>query len=165
MNARRVQGSPNIREIFLSDHRRLDALFGQIIAAFEANDREDIGKLWAEFETGLTTHMEAEERTLIPALARVDPTEANGILTEHGRIRARLAELGPSVDLHVVRLDVARAFIDEIKAHAEREDRALYAWGDEHLAEPDRAKLLADLRDAARNVVRKVLGSGKSTPG
>lgn len=161
MNAGRTEAPSEIRDAFLSDHRRLDALFAQLVAAFEANDREDIADLWVEFEVGLTEHMEAEERSMIPALARVNSADAKDILEDHARIRGRLAELGPGIDLHIVRLDVARAFIDELKAHAKREDRALYEWADEHLAEAERKSLLASLASTAR----KAIGARKRRDG
>jgi hypothetical protein len=54
-----------------------------------------------------------------------------------------LIELGAGVDLHAIRLDTARAFIDELRAHAKHEDRVLYSWADERVREEDGRSLLA----------------------
>lgn len=85
---------------------------------------------------------------MIPALLQVNEREARAISAEHRHIRARLTELGAGVDLHIVRLKTVRAFIDELRAHANHEDKMLYQWADEHLGESDRAILLRALVDA-----------------
>jgi hemerythrin-like domain-containing protein len=131
-----------IRGRFLDDHDRLEALFKELLAAFEANDNESIARLWTEFESGLLAHMEAEEAHLIPCLQRVSPVSARILTQEHGHIRTRLAELGVVVDLHSVWLDTARAFIDELRAHAKTEDRLLYQWADERLGDAEKASAL-----------------------
>ena len=122
--------STEIRTLFLADHRRLDALLERLISAFEANDREDVQALWTLFERGLLAHLEAEENALIPALRSTNPTEADALLREHAHFRDRLAELGAGIDLHIVRLETARAFAAELLKHADREDQILYRWRD-----------------------------------
>ena len=114
------------REHFLADHRRLDAVFVRLLDAFAADDRLAIDELWTEFETGILRHMEEEEAHLIPILLRTRERDARAFMLEHKHIRNRLAELGTSLELHTVRLDVARAFIDELRAHAAHEDATLY---------------------------------------
>ena len=139
-----------IRDRFLADHRRLEKLLEQLLAAFEANDREDVASLWTTFESGLLAHMEAEEEHLIPALLRLREREARALVHEHRHIRTRLAELGVGIDLHIVRLASARNFIDELRAHAQGEDRLLYQWGDAHLDEAQRQSVLAALSAGPR---------------
>ncbi|MEO6575089.1 MAG: hemerythrin domain-containing protein, partial [Polyangiaceae bacterium] len=131
-----------IRDRYLGDHARLEALLEQLLAAFEANDREDVQSLWTDFESSLLAHMEAEETFLIPTLLRTREREAYSLLAEHRHIRGRVAELGAGVDLHIVRCDAARAFVEELRAHARHED-GLYQWADDRLEEHDRDSLLA----------------------
>jgi hemerythrin superfamily protein len=138
----------------LEDHRRLELLFEELLSAFEENDREGVATTWSEFDRRLLAHMNAEERYLIPSLFRVDPRAARTILEEHRHLRARLTELGAGVDLHVVRLEAARGFVDELRAHARNEDRLLYRWADEHVAEADRKSLLKELFGAVSERVR-----------
>lgn len=137
--------SAHICQRFLADHARLESLLEGLLAAFEANDREDMAKLWTAFEAGLNAHLDAEERYLIPAFERDYPEEARVILAEHEHIRSRLIELGTQLDLHIVRLTATRAFIDELRAHAANEDRLLYQWSDTHFKDDNRAPILEAL--------------------
>jgi hypothetical protein len=131
-----------IRDGFLADHRRLESLLQRLVAAFASNDRQEIASRWAELDAGLLSNMEAEEKHLIPALLRAGASEARILVQEHRHIRARLTELGSAFDLHLARLDSVRDFIDELRAHAQSEDRILYRWADVHLDEPGRASII-----------------------
>jgi hemerythrin len=141
--------SSSVHDQFLTDHRRIEDLLTATLEAFEANDREEIQRLWTAFESSLRAHLEAEEKFMIPQLQRSQQQDALAILADHERIRAQVAELGAGIDLHVVRLETARAFVDDLRAHSRREER-LYAWADEHLAEQDRSSLLGAVAHAVR---------------
>jgi hypothetical protein len=141
--------SSSVRDRFLADHRRIEDLLERLLAAFEANDREDIQRLWTEFESSLLVHLEAEEKFLIPDLLRLRERDALAILAEHKHIRTRLTELGAGIDLHIVRLETARAFVEDLRAHSRRED-SLYEWADTHLAEQERTSLVGALTRAVR---------------
>jgi hypothetical protein len=147
-----------IRDRFLADHRRLETLLQRLLAAFEANDREDIQSLWTAFESSLLVHLEAEEKHLIPALLRLRERDARTILAEHRHIRGRLAELGTGIDLHIVRSDAARAFVEELRAHARNED-SLYGWADDRLDESERASLIGALAEKVRTALHRDLTS------
>lgn len=131
-----------IRDQFLADHERLEVLFDRLLSAFEANDRDGMARLWTEFESGLLAHMETEEAHLIPHLQRASPRNARILVQEHRHIRTRLTELGVALDLHTIRLDTARSFVDELRAHARNEDRLLYQWAEERLDQTERISLL-----------------------
>jgi hemerythrin-like domain-containing protein len=137
--------STALRDRFLADHNELEDLFAGLLDAFEANDREGVALLWNEFDERLTKHLAAEERFMIPQLFASRPRDARTIMEEHRHIRSRLSELGFGVDLHIVRLETARGFIDELRAHARHEDDVLYRWADEHLAAIDRTTVLSKL--------------------
>jgi hemerythrin len=145
--------SSSVHDQFLTDHRRIEELLTSTLAAFEANDREDIQRLWTAFESSLRAHLEAEEKFMIPQLERARKQDAEAILADHARIRAQVAELGTGIDIHVVRLETARAFVDDLRAHSQREE-SLYAWADDHLAEQDRSSLLGAVAHAVRAVFR-----------
>lgn len=135
----------NVRDRFLADHRRLEDLLGRVLTAFERNDRSAVATAWTEFDARLLAHLEAEERHLIPALSRVNERAARAIVEEHKHLRSRLTELGAGVDLHIVRLDMARQFIEDLRAHARHEDHVLYKWADEHFSDAERAAALGTL--------------------
>jgi hemerythrin-like domain-containing protein len=130
---------------FIADHDELEALFTRLLAAFEANDCGAVATLWNEFDGQLTRHLEAEERLLVPQLFASRPREARTILEEHRHIRSRLLEVGFGVNLHIVRLETARAFIEELRAHARHEDEVLYRWADAGLAAAEQNRLVAAL--------------------
>ena len=149
MHASSVAPAPSIREHFLADHRRLEDLFERVLDAFENGVREELSILWTQFETELERHMSAEERFLLPSFARAFPDEAKALLAEHQTFRRKLVELGVGVDLHIVRLVVANELVASLRAHAHREDRLLYKWGDENLESRERSFLFRALRRRA----------------
>lgn len=113
-------------------HEHLNELFGQLLDAL-ACSAPDARDLWTELDHGLLAHMEAEERFVLPAFARIDAQEALVLIHEHGKIREQLLELGVAVDLHCIRLEQSREFIATLRAHADREDKLLYRWADARL--------------------------------
>lgn len=130
---------------FLLDHERLEVLLGELLAAVRANDHERESRLWEECRAGLMVHLEAEETHLIPALRRMNERDARVIVQEHHHIRTRLAEIGAGMVSRSVRFDSLRDFIDELRAHAQSEDRLLYKWADTHLDEQQLASAIGAL--------------------
>jgi hemerythrin-like domain-containing protein len=135
-----------IRDRFMADHVRLELILEKLYAAFAADDREAMASQWAAFETGLLAHLEAEEADLLPALLRVSQRDVRILVQEHRHIRNRLAELGTMVELHTIRLESVRNFIDELRAHGQSEDRLLYKWAETHLDDADKKSIIDSLR-------------------
>jgi hemerythrin-like domain-containing protein len=141
--------SPTLREHFLADHRRLDALFERLLDAFEADDQIEIRRLWGLLEPTLLAHLEAEEQHLMPAFNRVAEQSARELLAEHEDLRKRVADLGAALDIHIVRLEAARAFIEVLREHARKEDALLYRWADENVDASKKARLLERLMSSS----------------
>lgn len=131
-HATSTRTEPTLYHLLTESHRHLEALFGRLLAALDAN-APDVREMWNELDHGLLAHMEAEERFVLPAFARVHREDAVALLREHGKIREQLLELGVAVDLHHIRVEQSRAFIEALRGHAERESKLLYRWTDEHL--------------------------------
>lgn len=148
----------------LEDHARLNGILTRLLAAFEANDREDMAALWNQLEAGLTAHMDAEEKFLLPVLARTEPAEARELLAEHADIRSRLLELGVRVDLHTIRLDSGRELIDLLRAHASKEDEILYEFADKHVDAETRASVLHAIGAALVKSTADLLRHAGATP-
>lgn len=125
----------DLRELLLLDHRRLEHLSELLQDAFDADAREDTQQLWTELERSVEAHFKVEERLLFPRFGNIDATETRALAAEHRLLRGRLAELGVGVDLKQVRADVAKGFLDMLRAHAAREDVLLYRWANEAPAE------------------------------
>jgi len=132
----------------MRSHEQLRALLPRLLEAMAANARDDVAALWRELDHGLLTHMDAEERFILPVFAHVDRTEALDLLRQHGQIREQLLELGVAVDLHYLRFERSEEFLQILLTHAAREERLLYHWADDRLApgvlEAVRARVAAD---------------------
>jgi hemerythrin-like domain-containing protein len=135
MSGDQVRWVGSLRPLLIRDHERLDALFVKLLEEFRHGDRNTIRAMWTRFEAGLSRHLDAEERHLLPLFARVEPAEAAWLLAEHASFRKKLDELGVGVDLHVVSLAIALEFVESLRAHAHREDRLFYRWAERQAAE------------------------------
>jgi hypothetical protein len=121
-----------------------------VIRAFEEGERGGVASAWGRLDQRVLAHFRAEDRHLIPTLLRSNPRTAAAVLAEHRHLRARLLELGTGVDLHTVNLAMARAFVDELRAHGAHEDRMLYRWADDQASDSVRLPLIQEV-DAARS--------------
>jgi hemerythrin-like domain-containing protein len=126
----------------IDNHAQLERTFEALLEAMQ-HDAADVRALWTEVDHGLLAHMEAEERYVLPAFARVDRAAAVEILREHGEIRQLLLELGVAIDLHQLRYERSQEFVRMLRAHAGREDNLLYRWADQMLELDLRRKVLA----------------------
>ncbi|HET9991715.1 MAG TPA: hemerythrin domain-containing protein [Kofleriaceae bacterium] len=145
MHARATTPATDLYTFMVRSHEHLDALYGELLAAMEAN-APDVRAIWTRFDHELMSHMEAEERFVLPTFARLDAGEALSLLREHGLIRAQLLELGVAVDLHLARYTRALELVELLRAHAGREDHLLYRWADQNL---DSALVAAALAHAS----------------
>jgi hemerythrin-like domain-containing protein len=123
----------------LPSHRPLPAHHQDIERAFEAlaaraheGDPVALRAEWTAFEAELESHLDMEERELIPLFCEQHPEEARALCDEHAEIRAALTQLGIDLDLHALRADAVTAFVEKLRAHARREDRLLYPWVERH---------------------------------
>lgn len=136
----------DLRAILNEEHRRLDDLFGDLLSAFHADAREATSRLWCELEQRLDAHLLLEESHIFPALQAVDPDEVQALATDHEHIRTMMAQLGPCLDLHMVRDATARSLVTLLRAHARREDGLVYRWVEAGMPQPQRDELRARLR-------------------
>lgn len=145
---------PGLRDRLIADHHRLDELLQRTLEVVEADDREGIAEIFTEFDSRLRTHLEAEERHLLPHFLQADPRACRAILEDHKHIRARLLELGTAVDLHTLRLESVRQFAAELRAHANHEDKVFYRWVESNIGERERALVISALVDKVMSRVR-----------
>jgi hemerythrin superfamily protein len=129
----------------LRDHAELEQVFRQLLAACRANARDDAAHAWAELDRRLTAHLALEEAVIFPRLTKVAPIEVAALGREHSAIRHALDELGVEVDLHVLRLTGARAFIKLLRDHARREDGLMYRWAEASLPASAQVTVLSAL--------------------
>lgn len=142
--------APGLRAGLMHQHGVLEALFEQLLAASEANAREDVAATWAQLEHTLEQHLGFEEQAIFPQLAKVEPDEVASLAREHWQLRRSLAELGIEVDLHVVRHASVRELVAALRRHALREDALMYRWAEQHLVSPARARAVEPAPRAER---------------
>jgi polyisoprenoid-binding protein YceI len=118
----------SIRTILGSDHERLEESFQTIAAAAHDQDPSDLHEAWQVFERQLLAHLDAEEAHVLPVFGKSEPKEARDILDQHAQIRERLLALAIDLDLHCLNPDQVKSFVDELRAHAAREELVLYPW-------------------------------------
>lgn len=130
--------------MLVHEHEHMNALFTDVVDAFDSGSEQAASELFTALETQLEAHMRMEEEHVLPGLARVDPVEARELREEHDAIRARLSELAVRVDLHAARLEAVSDLVRTLHAHARREDGLAYRWAEQYL-EPS---LTTQLREA-----------------
>lgn len=96
--------SNDLHSLLNLDHARLERLFNELLSAFEADARMEIGPLWNTFDRELRTHLAFEEKYLLPKFLETDAPEALVLLREHDRIREKLMALsiGCGSSLHAL---------------------------------------------------------------
>jgi hemerythrin-like domain-containing protein len=147
-------GSSDLRRMLSADHERLEHLFVELIAAFEADAREDVARLWSDFDVGLRTHLQLEEQHIFPQFGKDHSAEVAALLRDHEHIRAQLLELGVGVDLHMTNDERVERFIDRLRIHAAREDALMYQWAARGLE----AEAASSIRSWLQNVLAHTPG-------
>ena len=135
----------SLRTFLTRDHQRLDILFGHLLEEFGEGHREGVREMWTRFDAGLSSHIKAEEKYLLPEFERVEPAEAAALRADHAHFRKTLAELGLGVDLDMVSLDVAEEFVKALRAHGRKEDELLYQWAQREISEEGQARIEREL--------------------
>ena len=150
----------SIRMILSGDHQSLEESFNTIVTESACNEPIDLRESWQTFEHKLLAHFDAEEAHILPVFGRSEPKEAREILDEHERLRGRLVELAIDLDLHCLKPESVRSFVEELRSHAAREELLLYPWAARHLgnvvgAHLRRALSVGTLHDATGRVARE----------
>jgi len=111
-----------------ADHAGLAQLAERVVKELAEGDRDDVRAIIVDLQARVLAHLDGEERDLLAGYAEYAPEDAEHIVREHAGIRKALAEMDLATDLHLVRADAVGAFLDLLRAHAERENRGLYRW-------------------------------------
>ena len=137
-------------DLLLEHHRRLDDRLNHLMTRAEGGDPGQLDAAWTAFETELLRHMDLEEVELLPAFAEHDPDEARALLDEHAALRAAMNEIGMTLQLHCLRAEAVADLARRLKAHAAREDAALYTWARAHASTGTWETIKRGLRQVAR---------------
>jgi hemerythrin superfamily protein len=125
----------SLEGMLAGDHDRLDRHFQAIVTRAYGGDFQQLETEWSAFQDALLGHLDAEERHVIPELAKDRPREAQTLLEDHRLIRIQLLQLGVDLDLHCLRAERVDTFVDALRAHAQREENIFYPWVDRQRAD------------------------------
>jgi len=110
-------------------HDRLERLLADLGAAIAAGQQAAIAQLRKDFDHEILMHFDAEERIMIPTIARLSERDARVIVLEHRHLIRRWIDICASIDRSVATAAGVRAFAEELRVHAENEDRVLDRLG------------------------------------
>ena len=138
-----VVGRDSIESLVRGAHRRLDALFAELLdACARGADLDPVHESFARLREALEAHLAQEDRLYYPALRALRPAHRRDLLgfaQAHDAFRIRLAELEaalretPPVELQVAIGETAREFAQ----HEHGEERLLRRIDDELRAGED----------------------------
>jgi hemerythrin-like domain-containing protein len=142
------------KDLLARHHAELDTRIGALLTKADSGDSHELCEEWSRFEHEVLRHFDLEEREVIPRFKRDHTEDAEVLLQEHATLRRDLLALGIGADLHCLRAEAVRAFLDDLRGHAAREDQLLYPWAQEDLQEDVWTTIAQGLRDARRFVAR-----------
>lgn len=116
-----------------ADHVDFITLFRELNDAVECDDASILQTCWTKFESRLFTHMEAEEKYILPGLVFRHPVETERLRVDHDRFRSLLSELGVRADLHLLRKSASDELLQLLESHAAWEDKTIYKWAEDEL--------------------------------
>jgi hypothetical protein len=123
-----TDGPPHCLASLRAEHAKLAQLAESVLEAIVAGDRTEAAAAIGLLQSSVLAHLDREETELIPAYARDEPLAASVVMADHAAIRRSLAALDVMTDLHLLRADALKEFLDALAAHAGRENRGLYRW-------------------------------------
>ncbi|MEO8798814.1 MAG: hypothetical protein ABI551_13080 [Polyangiaceae bacterium] len=133
---------------FEVEHRQGRLLLDELERTVELNAPPNAQlTAWREFHGALLSHLEQEERLLLPHLFRKDERTARALMTEHRHLRRRVSLLEQAFEDASPQLVVVRSFGNELRAHESREHVSLYRWCDEHLTPDEKVKIVGAIRE------------------
>ncbi len=138
---RAMDSNTNVRESLGGDHEAINQGLSDLADAVEGADFPTILRVFREVDRGLRAHMYGEERYLFDDFEASHPEDVRDLRKDHDHFHRRLDELMIETELHTLRKEKIDELIEELRAHAQKEDRTLYRWADEPLHEAQRGAL------------------------
>jgi hypothetical protein len=133
------------KALLLRDHAEIEVLLQDLLVAFDGGDRSLATSAFQALDRRLSAHLAFEEEMLLPALAAIDPREADEISAQHRTIRARVEMLAVADNLHLSRANEVHEVVEMLRAHARHEERTLYGLADRLADQPALHDRLDDL--------------------
>lgn len=149
-------GAASGPRLLLADHHReIEIACRALLERTYADDPPQLIAQYRSFESAILDHLAAEEEIILPAFAEAAPVEARAILDDHAVLRRQLFQIGVDVELHIVRAQTLRELIDQLHAHAAREDASMYPWAQVHLPLSAKRRLFVRIGHSLRALARR----------
>jgi nucleotide-binding universal stress UspA family protein/hemerythrin-like domain-containing protein len=123
-------GMTAIGTLLREEHARLEREYAALLETWRHGDWSDVREQFARFEPALRAHMAVEEERVFPAFREASASDAAALQREHDELRRALDALAVGIELHVIGASQAEAFVGQLRAHGEKEERLLYPWID-----------------------------------
>lgn len=143
-----------LQQMLMDHHCALETACQALLAQAYVDDPRQLVLHYRAFERSMLEHIAAEDALLLPAYAEHDPDDARSIRADHVAIQELLFRVGIEVELHSVRVDTVKQLIEQLQAHAAREDATMYPWGQDHLPLSIRRQLFVRIGRSLRALVR-----------
>jgi hypothetical protein len=137
----------NVRQSLGSDHQAIDERLTDLGNAVEGANFPTILKVFREVDRGLRAHMYGEEKYLFGHFEELHPQDIRALREDHDRFHRKLDELMIQTELHTLRKESIDALIEELEAHAAKENETLYGWADQPAHAAQRDALFAFLEE------------------
>ena len=126
-------------------HRALEEAASELLARTYADEPRGLASEYRVFEREVLDHLAAEELVILPGYQAASPSDAAEIRAEHAAIRQQLFRVGLEIDLHLIRAHTVERLLAQLRAHARREDVAMYPWAQLHLPLSTKRRLFVRL--------------------
>lgn len=138
------------RLLLADHHRQIEDACRALLARTYADDSRALVAEYRGFEHAMLEHFTAEEEEILPGYAEHAPDDAQAIRADHARFRQLLFRLGVEVELHIIRATTVNQLVDQLHAHAAREDGAMYPWAEAQLSVTARRRLFVRIGRSLR---------------
>lgn len=123
-----------LRSLLLSDHNdRLELMLEEVLLERQLGHGKLGQAIWRRFKKELLTHLEAEERWLLPTFKLAHPHDGEQVDAIHAELRALVEKVEQECAIDPRSCHALLALEKKLRAHAAHEDRHLYPWSVEHL--------------------------------
>jgi Hemerythrin HHE cation binding domain len=137
-------------------HAELDQRAEVLLTAADGGDCHDLAIAWGHFESEVLRHFELEEDELLRRFQPEHPDEIAALTQQHEALRRDVLSLGISADLHTLRADAVRTFIEALRAHGVREEETLYRWAGTDVEGDTWARIARGLRETRDAVTKRL---------
>lgn len=144
------------RQLLADHHREIEVACREMLACTYADDPLQLIEQYRVFERAILDHLGAEEEMILPAYAEAAPADARALRDDHAALRQQLFQLGVEVELHLVRAQTLCELIDQLHAHAAREDASMYPWSQLHLPLASKRQLFDRISQSLRLLAQRV---------